>query len=807
MKYLNKSQKSLRFSLIILFTVITILAVSLFTVFTIFPIKLNATENTHDKNWLDKFVVFWPESPLQIAIKERKRLKRYARTEIERRLENERNKMHNINSTIYDLWLDKNVVSNIENKFSSKSSSFVWPTFADNRHTMISPNTSPHINAPFVALPDQSKVKIQKGLYLGTGEYIKSHFPFATQRRYLIIEVLPLSPGNIRAYLGQYVWSKTFTAYDINKPARFVVPIYDTLGQQFRLSNITSNLYILEFKISTLSNSGRETIYFSDHNPLWTANLTEDLEETDPLYQTSNPKNHYSGSSTLAKGYNTLFINLNTLDTTDLLSKKFSKMMPNFSALLSDSVVFYENYDSTEHKEKEFYLPEIYKKYGYKTALFTNTSSIQMVNEIAEFADFNEISKNWLTTSDAQLKQQNTQKETEDKDLEGLSAVFKPESKEELHGFTEAQKEKLSEYLTRVNKLSNGLHQFKSEENFILSNNRYGTELLNSINTWIKPQTQNRLFVEIDLNPKNAKSKPTFQNLLSAFFKKPTLNFKNLTKYTQMRFIDQEIKYFLEMLQAQHITHRTILFFNIINQEDPSKSTAVVYIPGLLPKQQFTQIALSLKDLKLYALDLVGISAERTVKFYDSYKKAETQRTVNLPLSSNQSDDAFIKYHLLVYPNKENCENFMWNAPSEQIENLQANFPIYQLESSNKIKIYPCQFKEKTLKMTWYQKKLPSEASTQKAPAQTQHVHGYFSPIKGSKMPVELYYGKKLMLRQNFPLNFQHSKTQMDELFIVDEKEIDQIQQLAIQSFKLMRSDANLVQATQASLLMTKVRD
>lgn len=807
MKYLNNSKKSFKFSLIVFLAIFTILFGIIVALLLVFPVQIKSDNTQQHKSFISKFIIFSPNSPMKDKLRERKKIKKFARPEIQRRLDKEFDQMSKIYSPIYDLWLDTNVSTNVFNKYSPQDSSFIWPVISDNRAALLKEDTSLFNQTPFVLIPNASHVKIQKGLYMGSGEYIKSSFSFTPQKRYLILKVLPLSPGNIRAYLGQYVWTKTFSQYDINKTAKFIIPIYDNLEQNYRLSNISSSIYILDFKIATLNSTGREPIYYSNSQNFWIPNNNSQQEvNSDPLEYVSNEVISMSNDSTLARGYNVLWLSIDNFDSR-YLTKNFAKLMPNLHKVLSVSKIIPEQYDANINLDKYFLLLQTYKKYGYKTAIFTNSNSVNMDDRITRFNNFQNISKNWLTSADAHFKQQNMDETKNAKNLEGLSAIFKSESKETLLGLTANDKESLSQYLSFLPNQSRLLHQFKGENNIIISNNNYSSEALRELNNWISDNLQNRLFISLQLNPAFIGIMPSFQSLMSSFVKKPSLNYRNLKSNSQMHMLDQQIEYILDTLQAQQITHRTIIIVELKNSKNLQNSTVLVAVPGLKPAQPIETKKFLAKDLNMYAMNLVGIPVSSAVNFYDSYLDLETGRRIKLSKYTKADLAVTTKYHLIMYPNSKKCENFVWKAPNESISISYSNYPVYEQKSDNEIKIFPCDFGENILELIWYQKQTGTNTNVRIKNAFAENLHGYFTDFNGKSAQAEFYYGRKLYSEKTFPAYLKYTNSQRNNLFLVEEKEIDQLSTLAIKSFKLMRSDANLSQNTQVSLFMTRVTD
>jgi len=806
MKYLNKFKHSFRFSLFIFLGVFSILIVIVVCLLLMFPIQIKTQKDQTHSKILNNIAIFWPESPLKLEKLSLKKLKRYSRQEIERREKTTLKNMRNINVPIYDLWLDQKVTNNIAFKAQApQSSTFIWPTIPVLENTPSSKENTLANNSAFVYFPNKSHVKVKKGVYLGSGNSIKSKFPLSKQKRYLILEVLPLSPGNITISLGQYVWTKTFSIKDVHKTAKFFVPVYDSLGQTYKMKNVSSSLYLFEFKIITINENAQDTIYVSKQNLFWDINHELDDISHEHPYPLYNDRVLSDRKTTLAKGYNTVFIELNNLDSKVLSAKNFDKIMPTLSDINNNSIILKDSFDASMNEEMQSYFPHFYQSFGYKTAIFIDDPNKSLNYTLTSFKEFNTIKQSWLTETDAKFKQRNPQEESKTQRSEGLSAVFGSKQTKSIGGLDQQSFELLSNYIFHIASDTTKKNIYSHNDTVFIHPERYSTDILIRFSDWVKQQKQNRFYMNLQLTSEKHPKNSTLQDAIKMFWRTKSFNFKNLRLFSEMHLKDRQLKFILENLQTEHVSHRTIIFLILKNNSNPKKSTAIIYAPGLKKSEQQPSYRTNSKDLYYYSMDMVGIPVKNIADIGQSYTQLESGTKTKLEKSPSEKK-LVTKYNLLIYPSLKNCQSFIWKSPRETIHNISAEFPIYQLHSTQELEIFPCDFGEQPLKIAWLQKKvnLPETASNKKT-ILNPHVHGYFAALKNEKIPVMFYYGRDLLLSQNFPLNFDHSKKQINSLFIVDKKEIDQIESLAVRSFKFMQLDDNLSDSTRASLLISKM--
>lgn len=807
MQYLNHDKTSKRiFFITILF--IVILFLFLFSiVLCVFPIQLHSNESHTNESWYSKFFVFWPESLVKQELSERKKLKRYPKAEIERRLSKQINAMKILNSPLYDIWLDNNVETTTYNSNSSPDSgSFFWPVFNNTNNL----NISNKRQSEFVVFPEFRHIKITKGFYLGSGEHIKSNIPISNTKRFFVFEILPLATGRIKVALGQYVWTKSLFEFDLHKAKKFIIPINDSFAQNYKILNVSSSFYLLNANIITPTLNGRETIYLPNQSEIWTQNTTTSQEDNlDPLLESSNPSQLTERVTTLAKGYNVIILSVDGLPNDPLKNKnRLQKLMPSLYQLSNQSVHIKPIIDSTRTVDAhKFDIPLFYKKYGYKTAIFSNAEQLSFEENLTSFKEFEKISRSWLTNHDVLLHQASNAKNNNK--IDGLNAVFKQPIDSKMSGIQKKDLVMMSAYLEKMSRLFNMTPKLAFDDNIIISEKDYSQNLIRAFQKWSLEHKQTRFYLNIELPAKNLSKLSSLQDLIGILTKTPTLKTKNIREFLQMKVLDRELTYIFDALRAHHITNRTIIVTLFKNRELPEKSSAMVFIPGIKSKVDQKEMQISLNDLMLYEMSVVGIPVENEVNFQKTFTNLESKQTFLLDFLPETGQKQYNTYSMVIDPSQANCTPFFWKTSNSTIFDVKSNLPFYEISNKNIIKFFPCSFGKKILTIEWKQEEKTKE-DTVKPVGQsrsTSHIYGYFLPVDEQTLSIDLYCGKNLMNRKIFPLNFHHTPQQMNTLFFVDKKEFDQIQDFAIKSFEAMQVDQKLTQNTRVAFFISKTNE
>lgn len=210
-----------------------------------------------------RFFSPWPISALEQEQFERKKNKRFSKSERAKRFEKQLQKMNVLTVPIYDLSLDDKVEFSFASPRSyPEKTSYLWP---------ILPKSGRGENEKTVDVffPGVKWDRVAEGLFLAGGDKIKANIPVTHEKRYLNFSVFPLTPGNIRVFLGQHAWARTFTQEEVQKKISITIPVNDSLADGVRIMSVSSSLYLFDMTVNLVAQNGRIPIKVAENSRLW----------------------------------------------------------------------------------------------------------------------------------------------------------------------------------------------------------------------------------------------------------------------------------------------------------------------------------------------------------------------------------------------------------------------------------------------------------------------------------------------------------------------------------------------------------
>jgi hypothetical protein len=225
------------------------------------------------------FVGHWPLPSLEEDKQERKKLKRFPRSEQQRRLGLIMRRMDYLTVPLFDFFLDPGI------QFISPEipvgvparSPLIWPSLPT-RPRMGSEETQ-FRDVGYFVLPTSSGAQCIEGVNMSAGEEIRVNLPVARNKRNIVFTVVPLAPANLRAWLGQFSWARQFTDADVHRPQFVSIPVNDPAASMLRLSLGTGQILLTSASISQWDRSGRLPIQLGTASSLWRS-ANEDAAET-----------------------------------------------------------------------------------------------------------------------------------------------------------------------------------------------------------------------------------------------------------------------------------------------------------------------------------------------------------------------------------------------------------------------------------------------------------------------------------------------------------------------------------------------
>lgn len=230
------------------------------------------------------FLGHWPVPSLDEERQERKKIRRYPKSEQHRRLGIIMRRMEYLNVPIFDFFMDPGVqyLSPDLHLGTVASMSQIWPLVPTRRK--IGTDDSEYRDLKYVVLPASFGAKCVEGVQMVAGEEMRLNIPSARNRRNVIFSVLPLAPSNVRAWLGQNSWARQFTDSDVNQIHSFVIPVTDPVVNSMRLNIASGNVLIASATVAQWDRSGRLPVQVGNQSRVWKSG-NDEVDESDEFSQ------------------------------------------------------------------------------------------------------------------------------------------------------------------------------------------------------------------------------------------------------------------------------------------------------------------------------------------------------------------------------------------------------------------------------------------------------------------------------------------------------------------------------------------
>lgn len=231
------------------------------------------------------FIENWPLPALEEDKQERKKLRRFPKSEQQRRLGIIMRRMEFLNVPIFDFFLDEGVqlISPELPVGTSPSAPLIWPSMKSRRR--IGTEDSSFRDLSYVVLPSSFGAQCVEGINIFGGEEIRIGLPQAKNKRSIVFNVIPLTPSSLRAWLGQFSWARQFNDSDVNRMQSITIPVNDAAATSLRLSMGAGSLLLTSAFIAQWDRSGRLPVQVGTQSLVWrTANekvTAESQEESE----------------------------------------------------------------------------------------------------------------------------------------------------------------------------------------------------------------------------------------------------------------------------------------------------------------------------------------------------------------------------------------------------------------------------------------------------------------------------------------------------------------------------------------------
>lgn len=226
------------------------------------------------------FVGHWPLPAMEEDRQERKKLKRFPRSEQQRRLGVLMRRMDYLTVPLFDFFLDPGVqfITPELPAGVSAASPLIWPALPTKRR--MGSDDSAYKDIRYVVMPTASGAQCVEGVGMTAGEELRVNLPVARNKRNIVFTVLPLAPSNLRAWLGQFSWARQFNDADVNRMQSVSIPVNDPAASLLRLSLGSGNLLLISASISQWDRSGRLPVQIGLQSSMWkSANESSDANQ------------------------------------------------------------------------------------------------------------------------------------------------------------------------------------------------------------------------------------------------------------------------------------------------------------------------------------------------------------------------------------------------------------------------------------------------------------------------------------------------------------------------------------------------
>jgi len=244
-----------------------------------FPWPVHLSDFSHAKGGV--FVGHWPQPSMEEDLQARKKLRRFPRSEQERRLNLKLRRMEFLSVPLFDFFLDSGTQLTTPELPAgvTSSNSIIWPSLPTGRKLGSQSGESQSIR--YVVLPKSYGSQCVEGLSMSAGDELKVSVPLARNKRNVVFTVMPLTPSYIRAWLGQYSWGKQFSDADVNRLHMVTIPINDTTATSIRMTLSSGNVLISTASVSQWDRAGRLPIQLGQESKLWTRKGASDESPQD----------------------------------------------------------------------------------------------------------------------------------------------------------------------------------------------------------------------------------------------------------------------------------------------------------------------------------------------------------------------------------------------------------------------------------------------------------------------------------------------------------------------------------------------
>jgi hypothetical protein len=646
-----------------------------------------ATQSDHkERSAFSKITTFWPGSPMQEVLEDRKKLSRFARAERVRRLSIALKRTEYISGTMVDLEGDPSLTIEQDPALGLSNLSFEWPTL---------PLEEPvETGFRMFFLPVPGGFVLRRGLHLRSGQELRFSASLSKDARSLIFFVMPLSAGSFRGTLGKYNFSESFESGDVHVVKRVSVGIGDVTATQFRIRPVAGEMLLMFPRIARLDPSGRLPVQLSSSDQDWALPEDElggvpryelasegtdaDGKILDPVDLLSNPVRIVKGE-TVAVGYNVVVV------IRPAFARAEGLRNPESARFLDQARTVQVALDSKDliATLRDIMAPNL-RSYGYHVAVFGRQALFGSSRSFETPSASVHSVLPWLLPDDARLEDKNLALIRQERPAKGLEAIFDQGLSADVPSLDSRALATVAAYQQATADFGQSGGSPDFHETYAFEERNYSPRLAKAFHDWSKDHWQSRFFQIVDLRVSQS-HQVALQSLLLGLKANPAEIFSpgDWGQTGRAVSVERTFNHLLESLRARRLTHRTVVVVLEVdgNNLDGDVKRVSVEIPGLralnsdtassgLGGKRFEKSS----DIVSKLLALVGAD--------DSSEELATRSAAKVMR---------IKHRLTVLPLSLDCGKLRWSGAGAQIENLSwSGIKVEAQESRGIFEFYPC---------------------------------------------------------------------------------------------------------------------
>jgi hypothetical protein len=654
---------------------------------------------------LSSFFMHWPRSPLEEAAEERKKLRRFAKSEQKRRLGVIARRMEFINGTVADLEGDGSLVLERPLHADLSYRSFAWP--------IVSASGDEASQFRYVSIPVPGGTVLRRGLYLRAGDELRFGAELTKEPRHLVFYAFPLSGGQIRGTLGKYSFSHNFDEADVQQLKRVSVAVGDVTATQLRLRSVSGEFFFVFPRVTRLDATGRVPVQLGERDPDWQSAGQGDVRSglglalesgsqqesgsppvepdlLDPMEIVSNRIVPVSGP-TVALGYNVLVI------------RKSKTVLPLEPRTGDAHQFWHQALDLGPVKDVgqivkglTHDVPKILRSFGYHNVLFGTSTELKRVANLAGAVEPKTLVP-WLSADDAALEERNRVIARQERPVKGLEAIFARKGDNAVSFLDSKDLRQLRDLQSESASLADQELGGVFHEVFTFDHTSYLASLLSAFHVWAGEQWQTRFFHSVDLRPWQQET--AFQPLVVGLKSTPSLLFRPGGWRDAARGImtDDAFNRILESLRARRLTHRTIVvlieenapsnellsgYDTVGDQATASSARILLFVPGLIGRTAAPGPAMAEGDPSQPALGRPSVS-ERLLSLVGA--SLDGERAAQGELQSQET-----RFRMTVLSFSRSCDRMRWSSPTPVRSLNWSGMKVERFVDSSSFDFYPC---------------------------------------------------------------------------------------------------------------------